>query len=86
MAHDFKVSMVSPWFQVVKLIGSHSNQLGIPSNHMTVCSTWVVNQNIPHGVISPSRVNLCLLFNVCSTIMINTNNIMTSESCVVMFQ
>ena len=58
MPHDFKVSMVSPWFQVAKLIGSHSNHRHPIKPH--VSSTWVVNQNIPCGVISPSRVNLCL--------------------------
>ena len=84
MPHDFNVSVVSPWFQAAKLIGSHSNHRHPIKPH--VCSTWVVDQNIPREVISPTRVNFCLLLKVCSTIMINTNNIMTSESCVVMFQ
>jgi len=70
MPHDFKVSMVSPWFQVAKLIGSHSNHRHPIKAH--VCSTWVVDQNIPREVISPTRMSLCLLFKVCSTIVFNT--------------
>ena len=74
MPHDFNgVSMVSPWFQVVKLIGSHSNHRHPIKAH--VSSTWVVDQNIPREVISPARVNLCLLFKVCSTIAFNSNNV-----------